>query len=177
VLSVERTAYVEPPLDGGSGGRPVSGMAREAAERLTLGQTPGVRGDDLWSEAGRKVLRLQLARMLARVPGVITGEDPEEVHAMRVAARRMRAAWRVFGDAFEREPMRRHRRDLREVGAGLGAVRDLDAVIVAGPVSVPSRARGAPSVRSAGSSSSRCSSPTRSPDSQQDPRCSGSRRA
>ena len=41
--------------------------------------------------------------MLARVPGVIAGEDAEEVHAMRVAARRMRAAWRVFGDGFERE--------------------------------------------------------------------------
>ena len=76
--------------------------AQQAIERLVVGRTPGVRGDDLWAEAGRKVLRFHLARMFARVPGVIAGEDPEEVHAMRVAARRARAAWRVFGDGFER---------------------------------------------------------------------------
>ena len=76
--------------------------AQQAIERLVVGRTPGVRGDDPWAEAGRKVLRFHLARMFARVPGVIAGEDPEEVHAMRVAARRARAAWRVFGDGFER---------------------------------------------------------------------------
>jgi CHAD domain-containing protein len=74
-------------------------------------------------------MRFHLARMLARVPGVIAGEDAEEVHAMRVAGRRMRAAWRVFGDAFEREAVRRYRGDLREIGTRLGAVRDLDVLL------------------------------------------------
>jgi CHAD domain-containing protein len=100
-----------------------------AIERLADGQTLDVRADDPWSEAGRKVLRFHLGRMLTRVPGVIAGEDVEEVHAMRVAARRMRAAWRVFGDGFERETVRRYREDLREVGGRLGAVRDLDVLI------------------------------------------------
>ena len=100
-----------------------------AAEHPAIGRTPDVRADDAWAEAGRKVLRFHLAKMLARVPGVIAGEDPEEVHAMRVAARRMRAAWRVFGDGFEREAMRRYRGELRDVGARLGAVRDLDVLI------------------------------------------------
>ena len=103
--------------------------AVHAAERLTLGRTPGVRSDDPWAEAGRKILRFHLAKMLARVPGVIAGEDAEEVHAMRVAARRMRAAWRVFGDGFERDPVRRYRAELRDIGARLGAVRDLDVLI------------------------------------------------
>ncbi len=48
---------------------------------------------------------------------------------MRVAARRMRAAWRVFGDGFEKEAMRRYRRELRDIGARLGDVRDLDVLI------------------------------------------------
>jgi CHAD domain-containing protein len=48
---------------------------------------------------------------------------------MRAAARRMRAAWRVFGDAYEREERRRFQRDLREIGARLGAVRDLDVLL------------------------------------------------
>ncbi len=102
---------------------------RLAIDGLAVGRTPGVRGDDQWAEAGRRVLRFHLARMLARVPGVIAGEDPEDVHAMRVATRRMRAAWRVFGDGFERDAMRRHRGDLRAIGARLGAVRDLDVLL------------------------------------------------
>ena len=100
-----------------------------SASLPTLGRTPGVRGSDPWAEAGRKVLRFHLARMLARVPVVVAGEDPEEVHAMRVAARRMRAAWRVFGDGFEREARRRYVGDLREIGTRLGAVRDLDVLL------------------------------------------------
>jgi len=48
---------------------------------------------------------------------------------MRVAARRMRAAWRVFGDGLEREARRRYVRDLREIGTRLGAVRDLDVLL------------------------------------------------
>jgi CHAD domain-containing protein len=88
-----------------------------------------LRADDPWPEAGRRILGFHLARMLARVPGVIAGEDAEEVHAMRVAARRMRAAWRVFGDGFERGEVRRYRGELRDIGASLGAVRDLDVLI------------------------------------------------
>jgi CHAD domain-containing protein len=99
------------------------------AAALVDGRTPGVRADDPWAEAGRKVLRFHLAKTLARVPGVIAGEDAEEVHAMRVAARRMRAAWRVFGDGFERSAKRRYRRELRDIGARLGDVRDLDVLV------------------------------------------------
>ena len=105
------------------------GAVALVAARLADGRTPGLRADDLWAEAGRKVLRFHLAKMLARVPGVIAGEDAEEVHAMRVAARRMRAAWRVFGDGFERDARRRFRHELRDIGARLGDVRDLDVLI------------------------------------------------
>lgn len=48
---------------------------------------------------------------------------------MRVATRRMRAAWRVFGDTFRAGRTRRHRAQLREVAGRLGAVRDLDVQI------------------------------------------------
>ena len=100
-----------------------------AAASLADGRTPGLRPDDPWAEAARKVLRFHLAKMLARVPGVVAGDDAEEVHAMRVAARRMRAAWRVFGDGFERDAVRRYRDELRDIGARLGAVRDLDVLV------------------------------------------------
>ena len=50
---------------------------------------------------------------------------------MRVATRRMRAAWRVFGDGFRLDRTRRMRRHLRDLAARLGAVRDLDVLIEA----------------------------------------------
>ena len=90
---------------------------------------PASLADDHLAEAGRKVLRFHLARMVAREAGTRAGTDAEELHAMRVATRRQRAAWRVFGDAFDPKRTARHRRRLRFVAADLGAVRDLDVLI------------------------------------------------
>ncbi len=97
--------------------------------RINVGKTPGVVADDHLAEAGRKVLRFHLARMLAREAGTREGRDAEELHAMRVATRRQRAAWRVFGGSFDPRRTSRHRRRLREVAADLGGVRDLDVLI------------------------------------------------
>ncbi|HEY6013145.1 MAG TPA: CHAD domain-containing protein [Candidatus Limnocylindrales bacterium] len=98
---------------------------------LAVGKTPGVAADDHVAEAARKVMRFHLARMLAREAGVRTGHDLEDVHAMRVATRRQRAAWRVFGAAFRDRRTKRYRKGLREIAARLGAVRDLDVLIEA----------------------------------------------
>jgi triphosphatase len=92
-------------------------------------KTPGVTADDHVAEAARKVLRFHLARMLAREAGTREGKDNEELHAMRVATRRQRAAWRVFGDAFRRGRTKRYRSGLREIASRLGAVRDLDVLL------------------------------------------------
>jgi CHAD domain-containing protein len=113
-------APTEVPTEGAAG-RPT----------LVVGKTPGVTRDDLLAEAGRKVLRFHLARMLAREEGTRTGLRIEDLHSMRVATRRMRAAWRVFGGGFQLDQTRWMRRRLREVAARLGAVRDLDVLIQA----------------------------------------------
>jgi CHAD domain-containing protein len=102
-----------------------------ARPALVVGKTPGVTRDDLLAEAGRKVLRFHLARLLAREEGTRTGLRIEDLHGMRVATRRMRAAWRVFGDGFRLDRTRRMRGRLRELAARLGAVRDLDVLIEA----------------------------------------------
>lgn len=100
-------------------------------DRIPVGKTPGVTAEDLHAEAGRKVLRFHLARMIDREPGTREGSDPEELHGMRVATRRMRAAWRVFGDGFRPERTKRFRRRLQLIAARLGTVRDLDVLIEA----------------------------------------------
>ncbi len=106
--------------------------AADPPERaLVVGKTPGVTADDHVAEAGRKVMRFHLARMIAREAGVRSGHDLEDVHAMRVATRRQRAAWRVFGAAFRPGRTKRYRTGLRDVAARLGAVRDLDVLLEA----------------------------------------------
>ena len=102
--------------------------------RLVVGRTPGVTSDDHIAEAGRKVMRFHLARMLAREAGVREGRDLEEVHAMRVATRRQRAAWRVFGASFRPGRTKRYRTGLREIASRLGAVRDLDVLLEAADI-------------------------------------------
>jgi CHAD domain-containing protein len=94
-------------------------------------KSPGVTAEDHVAEAARKVLRFHLARMLAREAGTREGTNNEELHAMRVATRRQRAAWRVFGDAFRRGRTKRYRSGLREIASRLGAVRDLDVLLEA----------------------------------------------
>lgn len=98
---------------------------------LAVGKSPGVTADDVLAEAGRKVLRFHFARMLARETGTRTGTAIEELHGMRVATRRMRAAWRVFGDGFRADRTRRLRDRLRVLAGRLGAVRDLDVLVEA----------------------------------------------
>jgi CHAD domain-containing protein len=99
--------------------------------RLVVGKTPGVAPDDVLAEAGRKVLRFHFARMLAKEAGTRSGEEIEDLHGMRVATRRMRAAWRVFGDGFRPRRTKRLRDRLRIVAGRLGAVRDLDVLLEA----------------------------------------------
>jgi CHAD domain-containing protein/adenylate cyclase class IV len=103
----------------------------EVRPHLVVGKTPGVLAEDHIAEAGRKVLRFHLARMIAKEAGTRDGIDPEDLHGMRVATRRQRAAWRIFGEAFRPERTKKQRGRLREVASRLGAVRDLDVLIEA----------------------------------------------
>jgi len=71
------------------------------------------------------ILRRHVGQMLAHEPGVRPGEDPEELHDMRVATRRLRAALKLYSD-FLPKRAERYERDLRWVAGALGEVRDLD---------------------------------------------------
>jgi triphosphatase len=71
------------------------------------------------------VLRRQLTVLRAKEPGTRLGEDPEELHDMRVATRRLRAALSLFEAVL---PVRAQvfRVELGWLARLLGAVRDLD---------------------------------------------------
>jgi len=71
------------------------------------------------------VLRRHFSAMLAKEPGTRLGDDVEELHDMRVATRRLRAALSLFVDVLP-ETALKVGEELRWVGKMLGAVRDLD---------------------------------------------------
>ena len=79
-------------------------------------------------EVAFAVLRTQFAEMQDHEPGTRLGEDPEELHDMRVPTRRMRAAMKVFEEALP-EQASWLREELRWVARALGDVRDLDVQI------------------------------------------------
>ncbi|WP_372491316.1 CHAD domain-containing protein [Amycolatopsis tucumanensis] len=66
----------------------------------------------------------QLRAMLKYEPGTRSGADPEDLHQMRVAVRRLRSALKLLGPAGDDV-----RAELKWLGAGLGEVRDHDVLI------------------------------------------------
>ena len=105
----------------------------EAAIRMLPFPDPnqpiGMLPDDSLAEAGRKVMRYHFAQMLRFENGTRTGEDIEDLHRMRVATRRLRAAFEVFNAAFEPGALKPHLKGLRATGRALGSVRDLDVLM------------------------------------------------
>jgi len=89
-------------------------------------ETIGILPADSLAEAGRKVMCFQFAQMLRHEAGTRLGEDIEALHDMRVATRRLRAAFEVFEQAFDQKALKSHLKGLRTTGRTLGAVRDLD---------------------------------------------------
>jgi CHAD domain-containing protein len=89
----------------------------------------GVSPDDTMAEAGKKVWLYYFAEMLSHEDGTRQGENVEELHDMRVATRRMRTAFYIFGPAFDPKTMKRHLKGLRNIGRALGQVRDMDVIL------------------------------------------------
>jgi CHAD domain-containing protein/inorganic triphosphatase YgiF len=75
---------------------------------------------------GCRVLFSQFSCMLSHEKGTIKGEDIEDLHDMRVAVRRMRAAAKVFEVYLDSGKLEPHLKELKRTLGALGKVRDLD---------------------------------------------------
>jgi triphosphatase len=96
--------------------RPVS-AERFGATQIDPGQPIGA--------VALAVLRRHFTALLAKEPGTRLGDDIEELHDMRVASRRLRAALSLFADVAPPAALEAGE-DLAWLGRVLGAVRDLD---------------------------------------------------
>jgi len=92
-----------------------------------LGPT-SVGPDATLAELAYAVVRKQILVMLEKEPVTRLGEDVEELHDMRVATRRLRAAFDLFADVLSSRAQTL-RVELAWLAERLGAVRDLDVQI------------------------------------------------
>ena len=74
-------------------------------------------------------LEEQVRRLLGHDPGVRLGSDPEDLHQLRVATRRLRAFLRAGRDLLDLSWSEPLRDELRWLGRALGPARDLDVLI------------------------------------------------
>jgi triphosphatase len=77
------------------------------------------------------VLRTLWNATLSQSSAVLRGDDVEAIHDMRVAIRRLRSAFRTFGDCYPQKPLERIVRRTRRLGRKLGEVRDADVHLAA----------------------------------------------
>lgn len=101
------------------------GLALFHGPQSIIGSEP-VLPDDTVERATRKIVGLHLRRLREYDPGTRLGEDPEELHDLRVAVRRLRAAVRALGAGIPSRLRASLSEELRWLGQLTGGVRDLD---------------------------------------------------
>ena len=75
-----------------------------------------------------QVIDEQRVKMFAQVAAAVDGRDPEGVHDMRVATRRLRAALKVFTPWLDPDDLARLAPSMRTLTRALGRVRELDVL-------------------------------------------------
>jgi CHAD domain-containing protein len=98
-----------------------AGAAKATTPELTAGMSV--------AEAFKAVARSCLRHLLANVPLFSEARDPEAVHQMRVAVRRLRAALALFKDVVADECGEAVKAGLRRLASEFGDARDLDVFI------------------------------------------------
>jgi CHAD domain-containing protein len=112
----------EPDVSAEDGSETDAGKAKVSAQ-LTIAS------HDTLSDAGRRVLRDLLQKLLAYERLVRKSEHVEGVHQMRVSTRRMRAVLQIIQDVAPRKAVRAFRKDLRNLAQALSPVRDCDVFL------------------------------------------------
>lgn len=81
------------------------------------------------AELGRVLLRRHLRQLLNAERKVRASEEPEAVHALRVATRRLRATMRLLGPVGPASALRAHGKATSRLARAAGALRDRDVLL------------------------------------------------
>jgi hypothetical protein len=80
-------------------------------------------------QIGRQLIIERAQKMLEWRDEVLRNEDPEAVHKMRVATRRLRAALDAYASLCDPKALRKGYRSVKKLADALGDVRDVDVLI------------------------------------------------
>lgn len=95
-----------------------------------LAEAPPFSGAESLALAGRQVMAKHVQKLYAHLPGVLSGDDPHDIHQMRVATRRLRASLASTAAAYRAEEVRQLYQRLRKLARALGEVRDRDVLLI-----------------------------------------------
>ena len=98
----------------------------EEADFVRRLRTRPLRVDDPVAKLAYRYLLDRYETVLRHEPQAWEGLEPEGVHQMRVATRKIRAAFRSFKDVFPSASRKHFGREFKWVAAALGGVRDTD---------------------------------------------------
>ena len=82
-------------------------------------------------EGIKLVLQTRFEEMYGLPEAAMNWEDPEGVHSMRVASRRLRSALRDFTPYLRKSGLRTSQKEVRNLAGALGEVRDQDVALMA----------------------------------------------
>jgi inorganic triphosphatase YgiF len=118
-LAVENRSKAERgfALARGEGGAPVKARPAALSAEMSV------------NEAFKAVLWASLAHLQANERGTLEGADPEYLHQMRVALRRLRSAFSVFAPLFPPDMMPPMAAELKWLAGALGPARDWDVFL------------------------------------------------
>jgi CHAD domain-containing protein len=94
-------------------------------------EDPALDPSQSFRSAMRELIAKRWEALWDALPVAVAGSDPEGVHDVRVASRRLRAAMDVAADCFPSGWYRPLHRAAKEITSALGDVRDRDVLLAA----------------------------------------------
>jgi len=92
---------------------------------------PGINHTATFAGAAASAVEVRSQEVFSFADGVLDTTDPERVHDMRVATRRLRAALEIFAVCFPKAEHKALLREVKRLADVLGARRDPDVQILA----------------------------------------------
>ncbi|HET8673712.1 MAG TPA: CHAD domain-containing protein [Thermoleophilaceae bacterium] len=90
---------------------------------------PGLDGDLSFAQAAAKTIQVCASEVFSYADGMLDTSDPERVHDMRVATRRLRTALEIFAPCFPKYEYKPLLREVKALADALGERRDADVQI------------------------------------------------
>jgi CHAD domain-containing protein len=92
-------------------------------------EVPGFDCDEAFGDAAARIVAVRAKEVFAHADGVLDVDDPERLHDMRVATRRLRAALEICEPCFPAKSYRKALKRVKRLADALGERRDRDVEI------------------------------------------------